>query len=1118
MSEATGPAKSLNLITPESQIKDRAEPTPDVDATLDASGSTSFPVGRSSPESKSIGPYRLLRRLGEGGMGQVWLAEQTTPVRRQVALKLIRAGMYDDSVVQRFQSEQQSLAVMNHPAIAKVFDAGSTADGQPYFVMEYVDGPSITRYCDRKTLKVRERLELFIKMCEGVQHAHQQAIIHRDLKPSNVLVMEVDGKPVPRIIDFGIAKAISSQPIAEQTMFTRVGALVGTPGFMSPEQADPNVLDVDTRTDVYSLGVILYALLTGMLPFEPEEWKKKPFDEVLRQLREEDPPSPSTKLGIEKETAAAAAETRGTEPKQLVRALQGDLDWITMKALEKDRARRYASAAGLAADIHRYLRDEPIMARPPSTSYQMQKFARRHSALVAGVAAVFVVLVGGIVASTWQAMRASRAGQAALVERDRAAVAEQTATQQRDRALSAEQAATNERNKAVAAEEQSVQERNRALAEKQRADGESATAKAVNDFLLNDLLAQASASTQAGPNTKPDPDLKVRTALDRAAAQIAGKFQKQPLVEASIRQTIGNTYQDLGLYPDAQRELEQALDLRRRLLGGTHPATLSSMTDLAALYQAQGKYPQAEALYIKILEVHRRVRGEEHPDTLRDLSNLAALYQVQGKYPQAEVLFTKLLNVQRRLLGEEHPNTLAATNNLAALYLHQGKYAQAESLLTKVVEVLRRTLGEEHPDTLLAMTNLGIAYYGRGRYAQAEGLFTKVLEVQRRVLGEEHPDTLRTMNNLGGVYYSQGKYGQAEALYTKLLEIQGHVLGEEHPSTLSSMNNLGSLYYSQGKYGQAEALYTKLLEIQRRVLGEEHPETLGSVSNLGSVYYSQGKYAQAEALYAKLLEVQRRVQGEEHPDTLNSMDGLAVVYQGQGKYAQAEDLYTKILDARRRVQGEEHPDMLSSMNGLANLYRSQGKFAQAEALFSKVLDVQRRVLGGEHPYTLSSMDGLAELYQSQGKFGDAEALFSKTLEARRRVLGPEHPNTIDDLASLGWVRLQQQNYAEAEPLLRSALSSYERTLPDSWEHYHTQSMLGTSLAGQKEYAEAEPLLTSGFQGMIQREATIPWERRPVLAQGGEWLVKLYQDWKKPEKAAEWMQKLQETKPSVAPGH
>jgi eukaryotic-like serine/threonine-protein kinase len=284
--------------------------------------------------------FQLIRRLGEGGMGQVWLAEQTSPVRRQVALKLIKAGMYDEALVQRFQSERQSLAIMDHPAIAKVFDAGTTTQGQPYFVMEYVPGLPITEYCDQKKLKIADRLELFVSACEGVQHAHQKAIIHRDLKPANILVVEVDGKPVPRIIDFGLAKATAPQ-VEGESIFTQMGQFVGTPGYMSPEQADPALQDIDTRTDVYSLGVVLYVLLAGLQPFENRLRQKQPLDELLRKLREEEPPRPSSKVSTDRDTSASTAEARGTEARQLVNLLRGDLDWITMKALEKDRARRY---------------------------------------------------------------------------------------------------------------------------------------------------------------------------------------------------------------------------------------------------------------------------------------------------------------------------------------------------------------------------------------------------------------------------------------------------------------------------------------------------------------------------------------------------------------------------------------------------------------------------------------------------------------------------------------------------------------------------------------------------------------------------------------------------------
>src|ERR1017187_2689622 len=399
--------RSVSEPSPES-IPHNSGVNSDPEATLD---SAAAPVGAPAPDLGSIGPYRLIRKLGEGGMGQVWLAEQSAPVKRQVALKIIKAGRYDDSALLRFDVERQALAIMDHPAIAKVFDAGSTPQGQPYFVMEYVPGFPITDYCDRKHLSVQERLALFIKVCEGVQHAHQKAIMHRDLKPSNILVVEVDGKPLPRIIDFGIAKAISQEG-EDETLVTRAGGMVGTPGYMSPEQADPNVLDIDTRTDVYSLGVVLYELLTGMLPFDAKQWQTKPFHVMLRQLHEEDPPSPSMRISGDS-TSTTAAQHRNTDPRQLESLLRGDLDWIALKALEKDRARRYGTPSELAADINRYLRNEPVVARPASTAYRTKKYVQRHKVGVAAATAMVLLLIAFGVMQTMQLRRTTR-------ERDRA--------------------------------------------------------------------------------------------------------------------------------------------------------------------------------------------------------------------------------------------------------------------------------------------------------------------------------------------------------------------------------------------------------------------------------------------------------------------------------------------------------------------------------------------------------------------------------------------------------------------------------------------------------------------------------------------------------------------------
>jgi non-specific serine/threonine protein kinase/serine/threonine-protein kinase len=692
----------------------------------------------SQTQAMVIGAYRLRELIGTGGMGEVWLADQQEPVHRRVAVKLIKTGMDTREVIARFQSERQALALMDHPAIARIFDAGSTPEGRPYFAMEYVPGIPITIYCDKHKLTIQERLQLFIRVCDGVQHAHQKAIIHRDLKPSNILVCEVDGQPMPKIIDFGVAKAIS-QRLTAQTLFTSAGTVVGTVEYMSPEQAHSGGEDIDTRTDVYSLGVVLYELLVGVLPID---YRQMAFDQMLHRLRSEDAPRPSIRLRTLGAQSSTIADNRRTEARLLKRQLHGDIDSITLKAVEKERGRRYGAPSELAADIKKYLRKEPVGASSGGFAYRSRKYFVRHRLGVL-VASGFLVLL--IVSAATEAVQLRRIAR----ERDRA---DRITTFMLDMFKMPDP--SESRGRTVTALE-ILDNASREIDFRLTTDPE---------LQAQLILAMGAAHSNLGLYSRAD-------SLFKRALEIEQRFRgpEDPKTLAALNAYAGVLMEERR-YAEAEKLAREALATEIRVLGPENPETLRSMNNLAGILFRTGRHVEGQKLEREVLDRRLRVLGTAHPETLRSINDLALF----SGNAEAEKLFRRALDTQRMVLGADHPETLVSMYNLARVLSEEEKYPEAEKLLREVHEAMSRVLGPGHRNTLFASNSLVRVLGEEQQYKEAERVALEMLETEQRVLPKSDSRIAVALFTLGCIEARLGKPDQALPLLRQAID-RGYV-------------------------------------------------------------------------------------------------------------------------------------------------------------------------------------------------------------------------------------------------------------------------------------------------------------------------------------------------------
>jgi tetratricopeptide (TPR) repeat protein len=952
-----------------------------------------------------VGRYRLLELIGEGGFGTVFLAEQREPVTRNVALKIIKPGMDTRAVIARFEAERQTLALMDHPNIARVLDAGATATARPYFVMELVSGEPINAYCDRNRLTVPERLSLFVQVCQAVQHAHQKGIIHRDLKPGNILVSTQDGCPHSKVVDFGIAKATDHHP-AETALRTEQRAMLGTPEYMSPEQAEGSA-NIDTRSDVYSLGVLLYELVTGSTPFDGARLRESPYAEIQRIISQEDPETPSARLLRMTDALAGVAAARRTESRRLGTIVRADLDWIVMKCLEKDRSRRYETASALAADVRRHLTGEPVMAAPPSGVYRLRKFVRRHRVGVWAGAAIGAGLLLGMVGLSVGLVRAERA---------RAAV---------------------------------EQERRRA--------------NAIAEFVTRAL--EASDATRGGAQ-----GMLVSDAMLRAAAEInSGAFKDDPATEAALLATIGRVLHNNGRSSEALPLAERSLAIRRRLHAGDHLDVAESLDILGAVRKGLGDPAGAEPLFVEAAEMARRLFEGDNVEVANSLNDLGLCLQDEGKRTEAERLFLEATEMERRLFSGDNPDLAASLDNLGSVQSDLGDLQGAERNTAEALEMVCRLYPGDRWEVANNLNNLGVIYAASNRNKEAEPLLVRAVEMKRRLFKGDQPELATTLDALGSVYVDLGRPSDAEPLLLEALGMRRRLFGEDHTMVASSLHSLGRLLDSQGRSAEAEPPFNEALTIQRRHFPGDHAAVVTSLNDLAHVRAALGNEEEAEPLYVQARDMCKRLYGgRDTAELATALAGLGSVRKSLGRARDAEPLFLEAMRMRERLFPGDNSDVSSSLNDMGYVLMALNRASEAEAYFVRALEMDRRLCPEGSVSTVTALNNLGFSRQSQGRPAEAEVLYREAIDMARRLFHGDHQKLAVGLLNLAEARDALGHAEEAEPLLEEALAMRRRLFPgDHPTIVGTLNNLGLLRVNLNRAEDGEPLLREGVE-MVRR--------------------------------------------------